>query len=389
LRGGLDVTVFGRAATVVLVLGLAAAAAATRAEFYGFVKTDVIYDFRRVDPAWDSVLRPSQIPISRPPYYKNGEMIFSLRASRVGVSLAVPGPGGEEITGRFEIDFFGTGSSASQRLPRLRQAYGQWRGLLVGQTWSLFSDVDVYPLQIEFWGPCGQIIGRRPQIRFTPLRGRRLALAVAVEQPGQALDSGRGPDVDPSLGSVAPVNRIPDLTVQLRLEGDRGHLQYAGLARVMDYETLEGLDGEPSGKEFGWGNCVTGALRLLGEDRLRAQFAYGHGMANYINDGAVDLAPSASFQVKALPVLGWLVAVEHWWTPRWSSAAVYSETRQENSEGQRPDAFETGRYAVVNLLFHPVPGVLAGAEFGWAELQVKDDRKAHDARVQLSFQYHF
>src|SRR5689334_12527303 len=42
----------------------AAAPAATNAQFtvYGFVQADYIYDFKRVDPAWQDTLRPSRIP---------------------------------------------------------------------------------------------------------------------------------------------------------------------------------------------------------------------------------------------------------------------------------------------------------------------------------------
>ena len=41
-----------------------------------------------------------------------------------------------------EGDFAGSGSG---NLFRLRHAYGQWRKLTIGQTWSTFSDPEAEP----------------------------------------------------------------------------------------------------------------------------------------------------------------------------------------------------------------------------------------------------
>ena len=37
----------------------------------------------------------------------------------------------------------------------------------------------------------------------------------------------------------------------------------------------------------------------------------------------------------------------------------------DNREGSNPDAFRRGHYAVGNLLFTPVPNVMAGGELQW------------------------
>src|SRR5689334_6959555 len=53
-------------------------------DLYGFVETDAIHDFKRVNPDWDATLRPSRIPTEKGQFGGNGQSIFSVRQSRLG-----------------------------------------------------------------------------------------------------------------------------------------------------------------------------------------------------------------------------------------------------------------------------------------------------------------
>ena len=48
-----------------------------------------------------------------------------------------------------------------------------------------------------------------------------------------------------------------------------------------------------------------------------------------------------------------------------------------------------GRYASVNLLYHPIPQMYVGPELMWAERENKNGDTGSDMRVQLSFHYNF
>jgi hypothetical protein len=73
------------------------------------------------------------------------------------------------------------------------------------------------------------------------------------------------------------------------------------------------------------------------------QIAYGEGIANYFNDGGVDLAPqSTQGGAEALPILGLLLYYDKYGDEKWSSSIGYSETSQHNSGGQEPTAFHKG-----------------------------------------------
>ena len=111
-------------------------------ELYGYAQLDAIQDFNRVDPDWESTLRPSRIPTDEGAYGGDGQSIFSIRQSRLGV-LANGTLAGKPYEARFEFDLFGTGSDVGQTTFKIRHAYGSWGPLLAGQTWTLFMDADI------------------------------------------------------------------------------------------------------------------------------------------------------------------------------------------------------------------------------------------------------
>src|SRR4029077_4273459 len=64
-----------------------------RIEISGKVQADYIFDFKRVDPEWNSTLRPSKIPINcpgDPGCGKDGETIFSVKQTQIAVKGFIP-----------------------------------------------------------------------------------------------------------------------------------------------------------------------------------------------------------------------------------------------------------------------------------------------------------
>jgi hypothetical protein len=356
-----------------------------RVEVYGFIQTDAILDFNRVDPDWNATLRPSTIPVGTANQVgKDGETIFSVKQSRLGVNGFIPTELGELKT-KFEFDMFGVGSDAGKTTIRLRHAYGEIGQFLAGQTNSLFMDIDVYPNIIDYWGPAGMIFYRNVQVRWTFLKQGGAKAAVALERPGSAIDSGQVNVVD--IGGVSSWNKYPDLTGQFRMDGDWGHLQAAGILRWLGYSSP---DGSVSGHKTGLGINLSGTVNTGGKDKILAQLAYGQGIANYFNDGGVDLAPrSSAGGAEALPILGMLLYYDKYWNKKWSSSIGYSETLQDNSGGQTATAFYKGQYFSVNLLHYPAKNVMVGGEFLWGRLEQNGGAAGTDSRVQFSAKFDF
>jgi hypothetical protein len=71
-----------------------------------------------------------------------------------------------------------------------------------------------------------------------------------------------------------------------------------------------------------------------------------------------------------------------------SSSVGYSLIDIQNSNAQLPSDFHQGDYAVVNLLYHPIPRVTMGAEFQFGRrVNFSDGFNANDYRMQFSFKF--
>ena len=360
-------------------------------EIYGFLQADYVQDFKRVNPNWDDTLRPSRIPTTDGQFGSDGQAIISVRQSRFGVQGTLP-VGGQDLFTRFEIDLFGVGVDEGQTTIRLRHAYGEWGQFLAGQTHSLFMDIDVFPNTIDYWGPAGMVFLRNPQIRWTPISGTN-SFAIAIEKPSNDIDSGQFREIDPGFaGNVQNTEELPDLTGQFRTNQDWGHFQLGGILRKVGYETRGAPSNEPKGDELGWGLNASTNIKVGDRDKIILSAVYGNGIASYMNDGGVDLAPDgtpANASAAAVPLLGLVAYYDHYWNDKWSSSIGYSSTEVDNQSLQEGDAFEKGQYASVNLLHYPGKNMLVGGELLWGKRTDNNGDTGDDVRVQFTFKYNF
>ena len=363
-------------------------------EVSGFAQLDYIQDINRVDPDWEATLRPSKIPTIPGAFGSNGQSIISVRQSHLTLQANQPDVGGNDLYIKFDFDLFGVGAQAGQTTFRLQNFYGKWGPLLVGRTDTLFMDGDIFPNIIDYWGPPGMVYLRDPQIRLTYKKGPN-EFAVAIEEPSNDVDPGNLREIDPSLGGVQGDEKIPNFTARYRYDGGWGHVQVAGLLRSVGFDTLGTPDNKPSGSELGWGVNLTANFNLTKNSVIHVGGVYGNGIASYMNDGGVDLAPAGqvlvptSVHAEAVPLFGVMAYFDHKWNEHFSSSIGYSQTQVTNSSLQLPDAFQVGRYASVNLLWRPDPHIMMGAEYLWGQREDKDSATGDDNRVQFSFKYSF
>jgi hypothetical protein len=318
----------------------------TELEVYGFAMMDAGYDFGDIgDPLWFDVLRPTKLPAFEDQFGKGGRSFLGARQSRFGVRARLPTEHGE-INTKFEFELFGVGIDAGRTTFRLRHAYGEWKWLRAGQTWSLFMDPDVFPNSIEYWGPPGMVFFRNVQLAVTPWKDGDSHVSIAFENPGASADEGQFEEVI-GLSDVVPRFPAPDVTARARLAGGWGHVQLAGIS-------------------------------------------------NYMNDATVDVGavdpgdPAEPVDGKALPLFGLVAFVDWEWSKHFTSTAGYSLTWIDNSSGQTPDAFRRGHYALANLLFHPTDHVFFGPELQWGRRENNSDGfEVDDFRLQFSVKYSF
>jgi hypothetical protein len=328
----------------------------------------------------------NSIPVGVPPTSGEARRTnISARASRLNIEFRTPG-GAEEVRAFFEGDFAG---SATTNAFRLRHAYAQYRGLIVGQTWSTFSDPWVDLEDLDFEGVSSENVIRQPQLRYWWTREKGARAAVAVETPSASITGGQS------------VNLMPDMIARVYKDLKYGgHLQLAGVLRQIRGESNVGI------VKSGWGagGSVSGVIKVPVKqltDRIMYQLNGGTGIARYINDlnsqGGMDAAfDSTTGELKVIPALGWYVGYEHAWkewkslqTMNLRSTALWSWVAVHNYDFQRDDTYKrTNRFAL-NLVFSPSTRVDAGLEYIFGKRENKDGQSATANQFQLVMLFRF
>jgi len=302
---------------------------------------------------------------------------ISARASRLNVEFRTP-IGEQQVRAFFEGDFAGAANGF-----RLRHAYAQFLGFIVGQTWSTFSDPEADVEDLDFEGISSENVIRQPLMRYWWYIDPRTRLAFAIETPSVSLTGGTG------------VNLMPDVIVRtIRRHGNGGHVQLAGVGRQIRGEAT------PGDVRVAWGGGLSASgvfpfrFRHL-QDRIIFQVNGGTGIARYINDlnslgGQDAVFDTTDGNLEALPALGWYVAFEHSWkewkgaqTMNLRSTFLWSFVTVDNLEFQPPSAYhKTNRFAV-NLVFSPEDRVDVGMEVIQGSRRNKDGEKGEATQFQL------
>jgi hypothetical protein len=361
-------------------------------DVYGFAMLDTGYQSGQNDPDWFDVLRPTKLPAFENEFGEDGEWFASVRQTRFGVKSNTDTSLGNLYT-VFEFELFGTGVDAGQTTIRLRHAYGELGKWGAGQTWSPFMDIDVFPNSVEYWGPNGMAFFRNVQVRYMPIKGDT-RLTFALERPGASADQGDFADRI-QLQNVTSNFPYPDLSAEYRQATSFGYVEIAGIVRYMEWHDQLDDGDNISGDAVGWGVNLSSNIKL-GRSTLRLSAVYGEGIENYMNDAPADVGPKItgdpthSLKGEPLPVLGLVAFVDTNWNDKMSTTIGYSRVDIDTTDGQSADAFETGEYALANVMFYPVKNVMFGPEIQWGKREnARDGFSSDDLRLQFSVKYNF
>jgi hypothetical protein len=365
----------------------------TRMEIYGFTMLDNGFDFEQNDPLWFDTVRPTKLPAFEDEFGLDHRWFSSVRQSRLGVKTNTETKYGELKT-IFEFELFGTGEQAGQTIFRLRHAWGELGHFGAGQYWSTFVDPDVFPNQLEYWGPNGLAWFRNVQFRWMPIQGDN-ELFIAAERPGASADGGRFADRI-ELQNILGRFPAPDFAAHYKVSRGWGHVQIAGLVRRIDWDDTLADAFNLSGHGTGWGANLTGAYKIE-KDTLKLSVTYGKGIENYMNDAPIDVGVELNptnrvtpVEGELLPVFGMSAFYDKTWNDKWTSTAGYSRLDINNSDGQLPADFKSGQYALGNLLYNPTPDVMVGGELQWGQRKNNSDGWSFsDYRIQFSFRWTF
>ena len=246
-------------------------------------------------------MRVTKLPSFEGEYGNNGNTYFSVRQTRFGTKGYFDTPLGELKT-IFEFELFGTGVDAGQTTFRLRHAYGELGHFGVGQYWSPFMDIDVFPNSIEYWGPTGMVFFRNIQVRWMPIMGDT-RLTFALERPGASADQGNYANRI-ELQDVTGRFPLPDFSGEYRYAGKFGYVELAGMVRYISWKDNNPDAIDLSDNVIGWGINLSSNLNIGKSVVGRFQAVYGQGIQNYMNDSPADIGIRQIFQT--LPSQFWV-----------------------------------------------------------------------------------
>jgi DcaP outer membrane protein len=343
----------------------------------GFVKTAVVYNYDPLQIPDRFITGSIPVGVSETTG-QEAQSSITADQSRLNFDLREPTDFGI-MRAFIEGDFAG-----SSQTFRLRHAFGQWRRMLAGKTWSTFVDPEASPEEIDFEGLNARINVRQSQIRYMPKIGQEYELQFALEDPNPEIQNGSG------------VTRTPDVVLAGRFSPHpRLHMKLALIAREIRGQANSGN----VEKDFAWGTSLSGKVstpRFDDRDNLMFQFNYGNGIGRYVNDlssiGNYDgIFDPATGKLELFHVVASYVSWQHWWAvaPQLRSNFTFGAVDVDNPGFLDGDAYQRTLRFSSNLIWSPIPRIDIGGEYLWGSRQNENGDTGDATQLQLAVRYRF
>ena len=318
-----------------------------------------------------NIYLPSATPVGNGDSYQTLDL--TARESRINFGAKTT-QGGHKLSMFLEMDFLGTSDGnevvSNSYSPRLRHFFFTFDNWLFGQTWSTFMDTAALAESVDFLpSPEGIVFIRQAQVRYT-----MGDIQIALENPESYVTGTSDRDV----------GILPDLTANMKLKVEGGHLRFNGLFRQIVVDE-PGIDQS----EFGYGVGVSGKIKVGTTDDVRFSANYGDGMGRYTSLGLVKdgiLINGSIETVKSFVASG---AYRHVWDEQSSSNIILRMADIDNPSGAAGSENKSSTSIQINYLFRPVKQVSYGIMYlgGTRETENGDDGRLN--RIQASAKYSF
>jgi hypothetical protein len=342
----------------------------------GFVKLSGLFDFNGILGNSDFITYDIDVP-SRAPAEKR--VLFDAHQSRVFTEM-LGKVKDSPLRIYLEADFYSEGF-----MLHLQHAYGQFKGFLLGQTWTTLMDLEAIPFTIDPEGPNSAVGFRTAMLRYGHKLTKSLFITAAIEMP----------EVSAGMSShftMAP-QYIPDFILTLKHSGKYGHLKAGGIWRSMSFnDTLH----DHAFQVPGYGGALSGLLKAGKNAAFMFQFIYGKGISKYIQDlygtglDAVTIDQDNVPEMAAVKAWGYYVAFRYNWNPKMYSTAIYGFTEIDTGEAIGRDAeYRNGQYASINLIRDFSPLFSAGIEYLWGQRTNFNKEFGRANRINAMVQFNF
>lgn len=296
--------------------------------------------------------------------------------SRIGLTTMTP----EGVKINVEGDFRGGGGGTL----RLRHAYGEYNGVLMGQTWSNFNSFVGNTATLDFDSLPGLagLQNRVAQARYTSG-----PLSISLEDPQNSFQD----------DAVEQKDALPAFTA--RLEDSAGGLSYSAaiLAHQVGYD--DGADDESA---FGFATFIAAKMALTDMITLQGTLTYTDGANSFLyrsgeNFGAASAyVDPANGDVETLSGYGGSVGAGINLGGGRSVNIGYGlvEVDWDDAESDLgaaavADESETNSAVMANYQWTPVQNVMMGVEYQFLQRDNVDGTDGDASRILFAAQYNF
>jgi hypothetical protein len=286
----------------------------TSLKLYGMARLDTTYDFRQrianVNAyGWANALFVQPLDDSAAGQ-RHGQSFATARGSRFGLLTATPTAAGVLNT-KIEADFDGLNTLGGETATtfRLREAYGQLNGWLVGQTFSTFTDLRASPDIVEWNGTGIQPTIRQAMVRYTQPVAKAHRFDVAVEN---------------SVGSSLAKSPVTDYDTAFDLVA--GYTHDAGWGHVSARAVTVKYHNDRGGKQ-GWGLAASGRGNLSAQDHVVLLAVGGAGIGRYMFNGSTQSAIDTPEGIRLWRGGGVHLGYGHRWSDTWRTTVAYARTQ--------------------------------------------------------------
>ncbi len=334
----------------------------TSLRLYGYAEGHVIHDLK-AGGSTDNFTDPTFQALDGTGA-QTGRTKLTAQTSRFGFETSTPTSAGTFNT-KIEMDFYSYGPGTRNRL-RLRHAYGEYSGWLIGQTWSTFMDLDDLPETVDFNGPIGAPFSRRMMVRYTYGDAKAgYKFSFAAEDP------------EDQFGGGSANERMPQLVARFDKSFDWGAVNVRGLLHEKRSTTET---------KRGWGFGVGGSYKITDKDILMGQYTRVDGDVDQLygsNGYSIDSTTgSITFDKNQGLVFGYAKTF---------SDQLRGSVAYGMNKGKTAEAVDNKRLQqlFVNMIYSPFKNVELGAEYIYGKRKTFTDDTGTLSRFDLMGRYSF
>lgn len=341
----------------------------TSVRVYGYAEANLIKDFKAT-AGGDMFTNLPEQPLngSGAP---EGKTALTAQTSRFGFETTTPtalGPIHTQLEGDFYA--YGDGSGNNRDRLRVRQAYGEYAGWLIGKTWSTFMDLDDGPETADFNGPIGMPFSRPVQIRYTYALPSGETFKAALENPSDGAQR-------------------PNLVLTASKSFDGGGVSARFIAHEQRGADLLGNTVSKSGSGWGFG----GNYKLTDDLTFMGQYAEADGDAdNAIMFGA-NYPTAGSGTLLLDRSRGYVLGLTNVFSPKLRATLAYGYIESQANAAYIAAYGDSGNKSLsqwhLNFFYTPIKNVDLGAELIQGTRKTYGGETGDMSRVNLLGRYSF